>query len=127
MSVLGCGVIEESLAAAFLVSELVGKSVFNHGQIRGRKNTKDLWGLQHCCKPELLTCQQQILTSFYYLVFALLCQRRGAEKHFREGGDSRSGTDRGFPLGRDNECSVHGKRCGGTGWEGGKEPISSAS
>ena len=57
--------------------------------------------------------------------FALLCQRRGAGKRFREGGDSRSGTDRGFPLGREDECAVHGKQCGGTGWEGGKEPVSS--
>lgn len=57
--------------------------------------------------------------------FALLCQRRGAGKCFREGGDSRSGTDRGFPLGREDECGVRGKQRGGTGWEGKKEPVGS--
>lgn len=78
VTVPGRGVIEESLAAGFLVSELVCKSVFNCGQIRGRENTKDLWGLQRCCKPEPLTCQQQILTSLYHLV--LLSFVRGEEQ-----------------------------------------------
>lgn len=85
----------ESLAASFLVSELLCESVFNCGQIRGRENTKDLWGLQRCCEPEPLTCQQQILTSWCHLV--LLSFVRGAGKHFQEGGESRSGTDGLFP------------------------------
>lgn len=86
--------MEESLAASLLVSELVCKSAFNCGQIRGRENTKDLWGLQCCCKPEPLTCQQQILTSLYHLV--LLSFVRGEEQKsvFR-----RVGMAGGTPMG----------------------------
>jgi len=124
-TVLGCGVIDERLAACFLVSELVCASVFSCGHIRGRENTKDLRGSQRCRQPEPLACQQQILTSLHHLVLLSFCQRRGAGKHFWEDGGPRSGTDRGFAPCREDECSVRGKRCGGTGWEGGKEPVGS--
>lgn len=41
--------------------------------------------------------------------FALLSRRRGAGKRFWEGGDSRNGTDRGFPLGRAGGCGTDGR------------------
>lgn len=57
--------------------------------------------------------------------FALLCQRRGAEKCFWEGGDGRRDTDGDFALGREDGCSMREKLCGVTGWEGGEESVSS--
>lgn len=44
-SVPGHEMIVKNLADILLVSELVCKSVFNCGQIRGRDSTKGLWGL----------------------------------------------------------------------------------
>lgn len=86
MPVLGSGVIEESLAADFLLSELVHESVFNCGQIRGRENTKYLWRLQHCCKPKPLTYQQHSLTSLYHLVLLSFVRGEEQESVFRRVG-----------------------------------------
>lgn len=109
----GCGVIEESLAAGFLVSELVCKSVFNCGQIRGRENTKDLWGLQRCCKPEPLTCQQQIRTSSYHLVLLSFLGGEEQESVFGRVGIAGMALTGAFPwAGR-----VDVEPMGGTGWE----------
>lgn len=125
MAVAGCGVIEESLAAGFLVSELVCKSVFNCGQIRGRENTKDLWGLQRCCKPEPLTCQQQIWTSLYHLVLLSFLGGEEQESIFGRVGIAGMALTGAFPwAGRMNVV------CMGTDVEvragkGGKDPVGS--
>lgn len=83
-SVPGCGAPVEYLAEGFLVSEPVCKSVFNCGQIRGRENTKDLWGLHWYCWAAPLTCHRQALTSFCHLALLSFAER-SRKAHFREG------------------------------------------
>lgn len=74
-SVPGHEMIVKNLADISLVSELVWKSVFNCGQIRGRDSTKGPWGLLVRATDLSSTHSDLIVLSG----FALLSQR-GAEE-----------------------------------------------